>query len=885
MSKRVLVTGGAGFIGSRLCARLLQEGYDVISLDNYFAGSRENHIQGVEYREGHTKNIAQHVSESVDLIFHLGEYARVEQSVLEKDIVHDLNTVGTEGVIAFWQKQKCKLVYAGSSTKFSDTDFIQEAVPYVATKAQNTERIRVVGEQHNLPYAITYFYNVYGPGERSGVYGTVIESFRAMYASGMPLTVTRPGTQKRNFTHVDDIVDGLLLVAQQGHGDEYGLGSDTSYSILEVAKMFQSELVFLPERKANRTSSRLDASKTHALGWRAVRSLETYIEDYVRVQTPHARKEKRVLVFSTTFFPVAGPAEDALLALIREMPDVHFDVITTCFSRGSKDATPTLSNMKVHRVGFGTTLDKFLLPILGYQKAHELSQKHTYLFAWSIMASYAMLAAVFAKKKLQTPLLVTFADQEIHRLSLPQRMTFRSMLTGADQVYGISADQEAAATYIFKKSLARNSFGEVDAFANQLRYSYATTLVSMSSHKKRILIFSLNYYPQYIGGAEVAIKEITDRISEEEIEFHMVTLRFDDNLPRVEKVGNVLVHRIGFTKKGATIAELGTFPLHLNKYWYQLAAFFKAYELQRIFKYDAIWAMMAHSCGIPAGLFKQFHPQVKYVLTLQEGDPPEHIERMMRPVMPLFKQGFTRADALQPISTFLRTWGNRMGFVGDSEVIPNAVDVALFTKPHSEQDLLEMKKTLRKKEGDVYLVTTSRLVHKNAIDDVINALALLPKNVSFLIYGIGPDEEKLKALAKKQGVEARARFMGQITHAQMPLMLAACDIFIRPSRSEGMGNSFIEAMAAGLPVIATQEGGISDFLFDAKRNPVKETTGWAVDKDSPEQIVAAVQDIIGHPDTVATVTTRAKALAKEKYDWTQIAKSMKSLFDQLIQTR
>jgi glycosyltransferase involved in cell wall biosynthesis len=182
----------------------------------------------------------------------------------------------------------------------------------------------------------------------------------------------------------------------------------------------------------------------------------------------------------------------------------------------------------------------------------------------------------------------------------------------------------------------------------------------------------------------------------------------------------------------------------------------------------------------------------------------------------------------------------------------------------------------------VYIVTTSRLVHKNGIDDVIRALPRLPENVSFLIYGIGPDEEKLRALAKELGVEARARFMGQIAHAEMPLMLAACDIFTRPSRSEGMGNSFIEAMAAGLPVIATQEGGIADFLFDAKRNPGHAPTGWAVDANSPEQIAQAVTDIMENPDTVHATTANAKEMVFANYDWDTIAQEMKNLFKTLL---
>jgi glycosyltransferase involved in cell wall biosynthesis len=401
---------------------------------------------------------------------------------------------------------------------------------------------------------------------------------------------------------------------------------------------------------------------------------------------------------------------------------------------------------------------------------------------------------------------------------------------------------------------------------------------------KKILIFSLNYYPHFVGGAEVAIKEITDRCSSSNYEFHLIALHIDSELPAIEKIGNVTVHRIGFTLKNPGIADLKKFPLHLNKYFYQIAAYRHAAQLHKREQFDATWAMMAHSCAIPAGFFKRRFPGVPYLLTLQEGDPPAHIEKMMKPVWDLFSYGFKHADALQPISTFLQRWGTRMGYSGVSAVIPNGVDVAKFTHTNSPEEIQAMRDTLGKKEGDVFIVTTSRLVHKNGIDDVIRALTLLPKEISFLIYGVGPDEEMLRALAKEIGVEERARFMGQIRHAEMPLMLQACELFTRPSRSEGMGNSFIEAMAAGLPVIATQEGGIADFLFDEKRNPEKPTTGWAVDADSPEQIAAAVKDILARPEKVQQVRTTASALVAEKYDWNTITASMQALFADLTKT-
>lgn len=471
--KTVLVTGGAGFIGSRLCARLIESGHRVISLDNYFAGRKENHIEGVEYREGHTKDIAQHIPESPDVIFHLGEYSRVEQSVLEPDVVHDLNTLGTQGVLEFWQKHKMKLVYAGSSTKFGDGGKTRDASPYARTKAENSELVKKMGDEQHLPYAITYFYNVYGPGERTGVYGTLIENFKQQYLRGVPLTVTLPGTQVRNFTHVDDIVDGLILVGEGGAGDEFGLGNDKQFSILEVAKLFGTEVLMLPERRGNRMQSGLDTTKTRALGWVTMRSLNEYLEDFVGNNPPRKELEKRILLFSTTFYPISGPAEEALLSLARALPSVHFDVVTTAFSQDAKMSAHPLPNVAVHRLGVGHSIDKYLLPVFGYHVARKLHSEHSYLFAWGLMASYGSLAAILLKRMVGLPLLITLADQNFADVPFIRRKLFSIILTGADQVYGGDSAQEEYASALSNGKLRRRSIGDGDAFANQLRFVYS----------------------------------------------------------------------------------------------------------------------------------------------------------------------------------------------------------------------------------------------------------------------------------------------------------------------------------------------------------------------------------------------------------------------------
>jgi glycosyltransferase involved in cell wall biosynthesis len=363
---------------------------------------------------------------------------------------------------------------------------------------------------------------------------------------------------------------------------------------------------------------------------------------------------------------------------------------------------------------------------------------------------------------------------------------------------------------------------------------------------KKVLIISLAYFP-HVGGAEVAVKEITDRLHE--IEFHMVTMRFTHGEPAEEKIGNVYVHRITC---GSGL---------LGKFAFQFVAYRKAVSLHARSHFDAIWALMAHSAGVPAALFKMHYPDVGYVLNLQEGDPPEKIERTMMPLWPLFTRAFTLADIVQPLSNFLAAWARRRGFTGPIEVIPNGADIQRFQGDSVAH------------EGTV-LITTSRLVHKNAVDDVIRALPRLP-GVRFKVLGTGMDEQILKALAQKEGVAERVDFLGHVDHQNMLVHLHAADIFIRPSRSEGQGASFMEAMAAGLPVIATQEGGIADFLFDAKRNPEKPTTGWAVDKDSPDQIVAAVQDILENPEKTTRVVETAKKMVSEKYDWDAIAREMR----------
>lgn len=272
-----LVIGGAGFIGSNLCRKLIDLNVDVYSLDNYSTGSELNHVDGVKYKKGEASNINQYsMPLNIDVVFHLGEYSRVEQSESEpfKAINGICSTIPAVAEYCF--NSKAKLIYSGSSTKFGDSKSV-----YSICKESNTIFIKNICEHLSIKFAITYFYNVYGFGEISdGKYSTVVAKFLKLKKSGKTAQVSWPGTQKRNFTHVDDIVDGLIVVANKGYGDKYGIGSSKSYSIIELCEMIEVDYKIGEKKSGNRMQSDLITKKIKRLGWSEKRSLEDYIKQH-----------------------------------------------------------------------------------------------------------------------------------------------------------------------------------------------------------------------------------------------------------------------------------------------------------------------------------------------------------------------------------------------------------------------------------------------------------------------------------------------------------------------------------------------------------------------------------------------------------------------------
>ena len=373
----------------------------------------------------------------------------------------------------------------------------------------------------------------------------------------------------------------------------------------------------------------------------------------------------------------------------------------------------------------------------------------------------------------------------------------------------------------------------------------------------------------------MAIKEVTDRIPKEEYSFDMITLRFDPSLPKFERFGNIDIFRIGFTYKNSGIADFKKFPLVINKYLYPFWALAYAIVLHRRKPYDAVMTTMTSYSSFATLFFKFLFPWIKYIARADDGDPFPYYESRARIAGPLFRMLFTKADFLVVVSSYLLGTVRSLGYKGPSAIVPNGVDVKYFSQNYPPEEISKIRRSFGFEEDSTILITTSRLVKKNAVDDVIRALPLLPSRIKFVIGGIGPDMEMLKKLTREKEVSERVNFLGQIKHSDSPKYLKACDIYIRPSLSEGFGIVFVEAMAAELPVIATQEGGIADFLYDPENNPDKEPTGLAVKTRDPEGISKAVLRYMNDVSLRARIVGNARKLVPMRYDWNLVSKMMK----------
>jgi len=293
MKNIIIVTGGAGFIGSNLINLLLKRiKYKIISIENYSTGKKKNHIQNrrVKYLKSHTKNLSKILKpyiKKICVIFHFGEFARIYQSFLKMNECLDSNSIGSNEVFNFCFLNKIKLVYSATSASIGNNGNDKNLSPYAFTKAKNLEMLENLKKWFNLKFEIIYFYNVYGPNQiNKGSMATVIGIFEEQLKNKKPLTVVKPGSQSRRFTHIKDTVEACYYAWKKNKCRHYSISSKKSYNILQVAKMFDTKIKFLPPRLGERYASALTSmnlsNKVHKLFGKI--NLEDYVKNIVKNQ-------------------------------------------------------------------------------------------------------------------------------------------------------------------------------------------------------------------------------------------------------------------------------------------------------------------------------------------------------------------------------------------------------------------------------------------------------------------------------------------------------------------------------------------------------------------------------------------------------------------------
>ena len=264
MKNIIIVTGGAGFVGSNMISLILKKtNFKIISLDNYSSGFKKNHIQDkrVTYINCDTKNITRRlnkIKKKIHTLFHFGEFARIYQSFLKMSECINSNTIGSHEVFNFCFSNKIKLIYSATSATIGNKGNDKNLSPYAFTKAKNLEMLENLKQWYQFKFEIIYFYNVYGPQQIcSGSMATVIGIFENQCKNKQSLTVVKPGSQSRRFTHISDTVDVCYYAWKRNKCRHYSISNKKSYTILQVAKMFDSKIKLLSARRGERYASAL----------------------------------------------------------------------------------------------------------------------------------------------------------------------------------------------------------------------------------------------------------------------------------------------------------------------------------------------------------------------------------------------------------------------------------------------------------------------------------------------------------------------------------------------------------------------------------------------------------------------------------------------------
>ena len=288
--KIIVITGGAGFIGSNLIKFLVKKtNFKIISIDNYSSGTKKNHIinSKIKYLKSNTKDISKTLNpykNKINSIFHFGEFSRIYQSFVNMDLCIKSNTIGSNEVFNFCLSNKIKLIYSATSASIGNSGQDKDLSPYAFTKSKNLEMLENLKKWFKFKYEVIYFYNVYGPNQiSSGSMATVIGIFENQYSKNKPLTVVKPGSQTRRFTHINDTVEACYYAWKKNKCRHYSISNKTSYSVLQVAKMFNRRIKFLPARLGERYASALTSMNLSNKVYKLFGSiqLKDYVKDFI----------------------------------------------------------------------------------------------------------------------------------------------------------------------------------------------------------------------------------------------------------------------------------------------------------------------------------------------------------------------------------------------------------------------------------------------------------------------------------------------------------------------------------------------------------------------------------------------------------------------------
>lgn len=377
--------------------------------------------------------------------------------------------------------------------------------------------------------------------------------------------------------------------------------------------------------------------------------------------------------------------------------------------------------------------------------------------------------------------------------------------------------------------------------------------ISYRMEKPKIIVLSTAYYP-FIGGAEIAIQEITERLKDR-FDFYIITSRMRRSLPKREVRSEGTILRIGFGTK-------------FDKWLLPFLGFYKGWTMA-VRDRTVFWGVDISQGSLVAALLKIFFPRIPFVFTIQYGYGEERLlSGRGSAIRHAFRLMLSHADYVTAISAYLLDYARQYGYAGSGVVVHNGVDIKKFKNQDSK---------LLNRQSNI-VITTSRLVAKNGVDTLIQAIAIARKDIPDIqchIVGDGPERKNLEHEVGRLALQKNVTFFGEVPYQEVPQYLHGANIFVRPSRSEGMGNSFVEALAAGLPIIGTPVGGIRDIIEDGK-------TGLFARADDPEDFAEKIQSLLSHRELAEKIVYAGTRMVEQRFSWDHIANQYGGIFSAVL---